>query len=111
MPILVVIPCLNEESNIKRLALQLLAGDHTCPLRIVIADGGSTDRTAEIASKLALQYQNVLYLNNPKRLQSAAINLAVTTFSSDCEFLIRIDAHTHYPDNYCSILVEEAKQT
>lgn len=111
MSVLVVIPCLNEEKNIERLVKQLLGGEQICEMRIVIADGGSTDRTLEIVHSLAKKYQNVLYLDNPKRLQSAAINLAVEKFAQNAEFLIRIDAHAEYPDDYCKILIEEAQDT
>ncbi len=105
---LAVIPCLNEERNIERLVAQLLrAGD----LTIVIADGGSTDRTAEIAKTLAAQHPNVRYLYNPARLQSAALNLAIATFGAAAEYVIRIDAHAEYPDDYCQALIREADAT
>ena len=109
--VLAVIPCLNEDHTIERLVNQLLQNNREYPLRIVIADGGSSDRTAKIAQKLASQHPNVLYLHNQKRLQSTAINLAVATFGTDAEFLIRLDAHADYPDDYCRILLEEAKIT
>lgn len=109
--ILMVIPCLNEEKNIERLVQYVLLSCHTQPMNIIIADGGSTDQTAEIAQKLAAQHPNLFYLHNPKRLQSAAINLAVATYGEDAEFLIRLDAHADYPENYCQSLIEEVKLT
>jgi succinoglycan biosynthesis protein ExoA len=108
MTILAVIPCLNEEAHIERL-VRTLARDRAD--KIVIADGGSTDRTPEIARKLVAQYPNVIYLHNPKRLQSAAVNLAVETHGADAEFLIRLDAHADYPADYCAILLDEQKTT
>lgn len=111
MSFLVVIPCLNEEENIERLVSQILANNQEGEVRIVIADGGSTDNTVKIAQYLAEKQQNVFYLHNPKRLQSAAINLAVEKFAEDAEFLIRIDAHAEYPDDYCQILLEEARNS
>jgi succinoglycan biosynthesis protein ExoA len=50
----------------------------------------------------------VILLDNPKRIQSAAINLAVATFGDDAGYLIRIDAHGGYPADYCDRLVEDA---
>ncbi|MEQ1789309.1 MAG: glycosyltransferase family 2 protein [Rickettsiales bacterium] len=111
MSILIVIPCVNEEKNIERLVLQILDNDQDCQTRIVIADGGSIDYTSKIGHNLAEKYQNVTYLFNQKRLQSAAINLAVEKFAEDSEYLIRVDAHAEYPDDYCKTLVEEAKTT
>src|ERR1700721_2551979 len=75
--VLAVIPCLNEEAHLERLVRGLAEGAGAPSLLIVVADGGSTDRTPDIARRLAARYANVKYLHNPKRLQSAAVNLAV----------------------------------
>lgn len=102
------IPCLNEEQNIGHLVRYLLGDFRSCTSRIVIADGGSRDRTPEIARELAAKHENVFYLHNPKRVQSAAVNLAVSAHGEGAEFLIRLDAHADYPEGYCQALVEEA---
>ena len=107
--ILVVIPCLNEEQNIEKLALQFLQSAQTCPMRIIIADGGSSDNTVAIAKKITAQHSAITYLNNPKRIQAAAVNLAVAHYGADAEFLIRLDAHADYPDYYCQTLLQEAQ--
>ncbi|HUY67848.1 MAG TPA: glycosyltransferase family 2 protein [Alphaproteobacteria bacterium] len=109
--VLAVIPCFNEESHIEKLARRLLAAAQDLPMRIAIADGDSTDRTPEIAQKLAHENTNLLYLKNPKRRQAAGVNLAAATYGADAEFLIRIDAHADYPRDYCQTLVQEAQQT
>ncbi|ASY65810.1 hypothetical protein SJ05684_b48280 (plasmid) [Sinorhizobium sojae CCBAU 05684] len=105
---LIVIPCLNEAMHIEALVDTLRPSLDPLNARIVIADGGSTDGTREIASDLATQDSRVLFLDNPQRIQSAAVNLAVAEFGSGFDFLIRIDAHGTYPDDYCLRLVEEA---
>lgn len=108
-PILVIIPCLNEKDHLAPLVTHLLATNTHLPLHIVIADGGSTDGTVAIAEGLAQTHPCVTYLHNPKRLQSAAINLAVARFGKDAEFLVRIDAHADYPASYIETLVLEAQ--
>ena len=108
---LIVIPCLNEEAHLEKLVLGLLEFVDSKTTRIVIADGGSTDRTQDIAQKLAQNHAHISYLHNPKKLQSAAINLAVREYGSDVTFLIRIDAHADYPKDYCQTLLQEAMQT
>jgi succinoglycan biosynthesis protein ExoA len=108
-PNLIVIPCLNEEKHIEKLVHEMV---HQNPSSlIIIADGGSRDRTPEIAGRLAQQYPNVRFLKNPKRIQSAALNLAVATYGAGAEYLIRVDAHCNYPANYCRILIDEAERT
>jgi succinoglycan biosynthesis protein ExoA len=109
--ILAVIPCLNEALYLERLVLKVLAMGGTNKLRIIIADGGSTDGSLEIAQRLSSLYENVKYLHNPKRIQSCAVNLAIETCADDAEFLLRLDAHSDYPDNYCQKLLDEANLT
>ena len=109
--ILVVIPCLNEEENIERIVRQIAEDNQDLFFQISIVDGGSKDRTKEIATRLCNEYTNVSLLDNPKRLQSAAINLAVKTYGDEADTLIRIDAHADYPHNYCETLLDEANKT
>lgn len=108
-PILVIIPCLNEEAHLPSLVTHLIATNTQLPMHIVIADGGSTDSTVSIAKAMAEQHANVTYLHNPEKLQSAAVNLAVATYGDEAEFLVRIDAHADYPAGYVETLVLEAQ--
>ncbi len=109
--ILAVIPCLNEEAHIRQLVDGLVANNSDLSLRIVIADGGSSDKTPAIARELANQYSTVVYLYNTKRIQSAAVNLAVATEGSGSDCLIRIDAHASYPADFCRVLLAEQQAT
>lgn len=107
-PVLVVVPCLNEAAHIEALIADLRAQTAGSGSRIVIADGGSTDGTVELAQNAAAQHEDVLYLHNPKRIQSAAANLAVSTFGADFDFWLRIDAHADYPRDFVATLTQEA---
>lgn len=53
----------------------------------------------------------VVLLDNPRRVQSASINLAVARFGTGREWLVRIEAHALYPEDYCEVLIDEAKTT
>jgi succinoglycan biosynthesis protein ExoA len=108
--IVTVIPCLNEEQHLEKLVLQLVSASRVLPMQIVVADGGSTDRTCEIADRLSYTHDNVALIHNPRRLQSAGINKAAAAYA-EAEYLIRIDAHAEYPDNYCQILLDEMAKT
>ncbi|MFA6156685.1 glycosyltransferase family 2 protein [Mesorhizobium sp.] len=108
---LIVIPCLNEAAHIGALLDRLRPSAARLGARIIVADGGSTDGTLAIVAGIAGKDSRVLLLHNKRRIQSAAINLAVATFGQGADYLIRIDAHGGYPDDYCERLVEEALAT
>jgi succinoglycan biosynthesis protein ExoA len=80
-------------------------------MRIVVADGGSTDGTVQIVEEIAALEPRVVLLDNPRRLQAAAVNLAVINYGDAFARFIRIDAHGGYPDDYCDRLIEEADVT
>jgi len=108
---MVVIPCLNEASHIGGLLEQLRLPADRLDLAIIVVDGGSTDGTLEIVENFAAINPGMVLLRNPKRIQSAAINLAVATYGNYFEGLIRIDAHGDYPSDYCDRLIAEAAAT
>ena len=108
---LIVIPCLNEATHIGTLLDQLRPAAQRLGARIIVADGGSTDGTLAIVEQIAAKDSRVILLHNKRRIQSAAINLAIGTFGEDADYLIRIDAHGGYPDDYCDRLLEEALAT
>jgi succinoglycan biosynthesis protein ExoA len=110
-PVLVVAPCLNEERHIERIVKGLLAEADRVEMTIVVADGGSTDRTRAIVERLARRDSRIVLLDNPKKIQSAALNLAVRTYGDDAHYLLRIDAHAGYPPRYCERLLRVQAET
>ncbi|TGQ65574.1 MAG: glycosyltransferase family 2 protein [Mesorhizobium sp.] len=108
---LIIIPCLNEAAHIGALLDQLSPAAARLDACIVVADGGSIDGTLGIVGDRLKKDPRIVLLHNEKRIQSAAINLAVEQFGDGAQYLIRIDAHGGYPDDYCDRLVEEALAT
>jgi succinoglycan biosynthesis protein ExoA len=109
--VLIVIPCLNEVDVLADVVTRLLDDDRLDGARLVIADGGSIDGSAEVARRLAANDLRVQLLNNPKRLQSAGINLAARQEGGGAQWLVRVDAHAGYPPRYVSTLIDEAQRT
>ena len=98
---IVVIPTLNEEDHIEACIESLIDDRFTGDVQIVVSDGGSKDRTTEIVSALGKRFPNVSLVDNPKRLQSAAVNIAVEKSSFPrTRYLVRCDAHALYPSGY-----------
>jgi succinoglycan biosynthesis protein ExoA len=111
LPCMVVIPCLNEAAHIEALIERLSPSAERLDMKIVVIDGGSTDGTQEIVKAIAAANPRVSLLHNAKKIQSAAVNLAVETFGDRFESFIRIDAHGDYPEDYCDRLIEDAEAT
>ncbi len=106
---LIVIPCLNEAAHIARLLNQLAGPAERLNGQIVVVDGGSTDGTPQIVKRHAARGNRITLLHNPDRLQSAGVNLAVAWDASRSSHLIRLDAHSHYPDDFCEDLMRQAR--
>jgi succinoglycan biosynthesis protein ExoA len=111
--ILAIIPALNEERHIEACIRSLMTGDaRLLSVPLIVADGGSTDRTVEIVQNLATEFPNLRVVHNPKKLQSAALNLAVETGASpETQWIIRCDAHSIYPDRFILTVAEALKET
>jgi succinoglycan biosynthesis protein ExoA len=109
--VLVVVPCFNEETHIEQVVTALAAEADHIDLRVVVADGGSTDRTCQIITQMMLVHPNVILLNNPRRIQAAGINAAVQRYGDGTEFLVRADAHASYPKRFCESLLKVQAST
>lgn len=116
----VVIPCFNEEKYIAALIENLLQQDYPKDkTEIIFADGLSSDRTKEIIQS----YQNfslhrrgvggeanpfIKIIDNPHRVVPHALNSAIR--ASTGEIIVRMDAHSIYPKNYWSVLVQKLQE-
>ncbi len=109
--LLVVIPCLNEEAHLPSLLTQLCADPALIDGRIVVADGGSSDSSSEIVRRYAASDRRVTLMANPKRLQSAGVNLAVETYGSEATHFVRVDAHAGYPADFLTKLVQAQRES
>ena len=94
----IVIPTYNEAENIERVVSKFLASDYPNLLEILIIDGLSTDGTQEKVEDLARVYPQVKLIDNPHRIQSAALNLALQACQGD--IFLRADAHCNYAIDY-----------
>ena len=50
---------------------------------VIVADGGSTDRTREIVEAIAARHAGVRLIDNPGRMQAAGLNLAILASRGD----------------------------
>jgi succinoglycan biosynthesis protein ExoA len=101
-----VIPTLNEAAHIGGLLDQLSRVPSDKLVDIVVADGGSTDATRTIILEHARRDRRIQLIENPRRIQSAGLNLAIRSAIGTADTIVRIDAHGHYPDDYIGRIVE-----
>lgn len=71
---------------------------------ILIADGGSKDRTQEIVKRISNQDPRVKLLDNPGRFQSFGLNEMIEVAQG--EVFLRADGHCIYQDDYVEKTVE-----
>ena len=105
----VVVPIRNEERTIERLARSLLDQDYPHDrYEIVMADGGSTDRTTEILRQVDAEGR-IRVLPNPGRTAPAALNVAVAAARG--EIVTRVDGHSFVAPDYLSSIVAVMEET
>ena len=108
-----VIPVLNEEAYIGACLTSLLAsGPATLQsARVLVMDGGSTDGTAAVVARLAEGDPRIALVANPKRRQSAALNLAARSLPPEVRVLLRADAHATYPPGWADCCLAALEDT
>lgn len=102
----VVIPTYNEETTIAATLGRLMETAYPRErVEFLVVDGRSTDRTRTIAGEIAASLPNLRIVDNPERLQGAAMNLAIQEADPRSEWLIRCDSHAEYPQDFVSMVM------
>ena len=92
----------NEEKFLPNLLVDI--SNQTYPhelTEVVLVDGNSTDKTKSVMldfQKSEHTFRSIQVVDNPKRIQAAGWNVAIT--HATCDVIIRIDAHTHIPAEF-----------
>jgi glycosyltransferase involved in cell wall biosynthesis len=106
----IAMPAYNEERYIEACIASVQAQDYPRNLiEILIADGRSTDRTREIIAALAAADPRIHLVDNPARLQAAALGLMVKQATGDV--VVRMDVHCEYAPDYVRRCVEVLERT
>jgi succinoglycan biosynthesis protein ExoA len=105
----IVVPIRNEEATIERLTRSLLDQDYPHDrYEILMADGGSTDRTRKLLSAADVEAR-VRVLDNPGRTAPAALNVAIATAKGD--IVTRVDGHSYVAPDYLTRIVAVMRET
>lgn len=101
----IAMPAYNEERYIEACIASVQVQDYPSHLiEILVADGRSTDRTREIIAALAAVDPRIHLVDNPARLQAAALGLMVKQATGD--IIVRMDVHCEYASDYVRKCVE-----
>ena len=105
----IIVPIYNEKRYIKNCLESILESDYNQnDMEIILVDGGSSDGTLKIIEEYQQKYENIVLLNNPKKIVPISMNIAIKVAKG--EYIIRLDAHASYPKNYFSKLIEWHKK-
>lgn len=105
----VICPIYNEEKYIARCIESIMQQDYPKDdLEVIFVDGMSTDRTREIIASYLPLCPYLRVLDNPQKIVPYAMNKGIGEAKGD--FIMRIDAHAFYENNYCSTIVKRLKE-
>ena len=104
----VLVPVLDEEEHLRSVARQMLGQRFEGELEFLFIDGGSRDATVAIVEELAARDDRVRLLRNPARVTPVALNLGL--HEARGRYVVRMDAHTRYPDDYIARGVERLRR-
>lgn len=94
----VIMPVLNEEKYIKKCMDSIVKQTYSNICEILVLDGMSTDGTRAIINKFNMEDSRIKLIDNPEKVQSAAMNLGIKLAKGD--IIIRVDAHALYEERY-----------
>jgi len=93
-------PALNEERYVAKAVASILPRSSDIGWEVIVVDGGSTDRTCAAVERIAALDSRVRLLRNPKRIQSAGVNLGARHADPSATHLVRADCHAEYPAGF-----------
>jgi succinoglycan biosynthesis protein ExoA len=106
----IAMPAYNEEHYLEACIASVQAQDYPRELiEILVADGGSTDRTRNILAALTATDPRIKLVDNPARLQAAGLGEMVKRATGD--IVVRMDVHAEYAPDYVRRCVETLERT
>ncbi len=106
----VIIPMFNEAGYIGLCLESLREQTYLLErMEIIVVDGASRDRSAEIVESMASEFPNLRLLRNSVRWTPELLNMAIG--AATAETIIRLDCHCRYSPDYIKTCVEVLRET
>jgi succinoglycan biosynthesis protein ExoA len=101
----IAMPCLNEEHYIEACIASVRAQDYPRDrIEILVADGGSSDKTRSILARLHAEDPRITMIDNPAKIQAAGMNEMIRASKGDV--IVRMDVHCEYAADYVRKCIE-----
>ena len=94
----IAIPVLNEEKYIEGVLNSFLNSTYSNIIEILIADGGSIDKTVSLVTEFSKKDSRIKLIDNPEKYQSYALNKMID--KAEGEIFLRADSHCRYASDY-----------
>ncbi len=106
----IIIPVRNEENYISKCIKSVLRQSFDRKkMELILVDGNSKDKTLEIIENFKNEYKFIKILKNPKETVQYALNIGIKNAVG--KYIVRMDAHSEYADDYVSKCVECLEKT
>lgn len=105
----VIVPTLNEERHIAAVLEDMLGQEGLdADVEILVADGGSTDKTRDIVERYVAR-GNVRLVDNPKRHQVCGYNIAIKQARGS--IICIVHAHARFSKTYLAACLDARRRT
>ena len=105
----VVMPARDAAATVDRAVTSVMEQEYDGDLKLIVADGNSSDRTIAILAAAASQNPRVTVVPNPAATTPAGLNAAIAEASGDV--IVRCDAHCVLPPGYIATAVGDLAET
>lgn len=106
----IIIPVRNEEKYISKCIESVLKQDFDRKnMELILIDGNSEDKTVEIIKNFMNEYDFIKIYENPRKTVQYALNIGIKNATG--KYIVRMDAHSEYADDYVSKCVEYLEKT
>ena len=106
----IIVPMLDEETRVDGLVADIAAQKFAGELELLVADGGSRDRSVERLRAAASRHSLALTLiENRDRLIPHGLNACIRRARGD--LIVRMDCRAHYPHDYLRRCIAAAEET
>jgi len=105
----IIIPCRNEEKYIAACLDSVINTDYPKDyLEVFVIDGQSSDTTRKIVEEYTKNFSFIHLMINKNKTVPYAMNMGIKESSG--EYIIRLDAHGVFPNDYFSKLISWSKK-